>query len=142
MATRGKAISVKIATPKVIKALEASLAKLESDYASQEANEAKYKKAYEKYQKEVIAYAIANVKKAENFRTNFRSWNGTLNIDFDLTGLSESDLPKEPTKDFVVMHQHSYLEQKNEIANAIRILKMTDEEVVNTSTYNAVARYL
>jgi hypothetical protein len=51
-------------------------------------------------------------------------------------------LPKEPTKDFVVMHQHSYLEQKNEIANAIRILKMTDEEVVNTSTYNAVARYL
>jgi hypothetical protein len=142
MATRGKAISVKIATPKVIKALEGSLAKLESDYASQEANEAKYKKAYEKYQKEVIAYAIANVKKAENFRTNFRSWNGTLNIDFDLTGLTESDLPKEPTKDYVVMHQHSYLEQKNEIANAIRILKMTDEEVVNTSTYNAVARYL
>ena len=142
MATRGKAISVKIATPKVIKALEASLAKLESDYASQEANEAKYKKAYEKYQKEVIAYAIANVKKAENFRTNFRSWNGTLNIDFDLTGLTESDLPKEPTKDFVVMHQHSYLEQKNEIANAIRILKMTDEETVSTSTYQAVARYL
>jgi hypothetical protein len=139
---RGKAISVKIATPKVIKALEASLAKLESDYASQEANEAKYKKAYEKYQKEIVSYAIANVKKAENFRTNFRSWNGTLNIDFDLTGLSESDLPKSPEKDFVTMHQHTYLEQKEEIANAIRILKMTDEEVVNTSTYNAVARYL
>ena len=56
-----KAISVKIATPKVIKALEASLAKLEADYASQEANEAKYQKAYEKHKKEVIAYAIANV---------------------------------------------------------------------------------
>jgi hypothetical protein len=40
------------------------------------------------------------------------------------------------------MHQHSYNEQKEEISNAIRILKMTDEEVVNTSTYNAVARYL
>jgi hypothetical protein len=26
--------------------------------------------------------------------------------------------------------------------NAIRILKMTDEETVNTSTYNAIARYL
>ena len=139
---RGKAISVKIATPKVIKALEGALAKLELDYTSQEANEAKYNKAMEKWRKEVSAYAIANIKKAENFRTNFRSWNGTLNIDFDLTGLSESDLPKEPTKDFESMSIYNYREQKEEIANAIRILKMTDEETVNTSTYNAVARYL
>jgi hypothetical protein len=137
-----KAISVKIATPKVIKALEASLAKLESDYASQEANEAKFQKQYEKYRKELVAYAVANIKKAENFRTGFRSWNGTLNIDFDITGLTESDLPKEPSKDYVTMHQHTYLEQKEELSNAIRILKMTDEETVNTSTYNAVARYL
>lgn len=142
MATKGKAISVKIATPKVIKALEGALAKLELDYTSQEANEAKYNKAMEKWRKEVSAYAIANIKKAENLRTNFRSWNGTLNIDFDLTGLSESDLPKEPTKDFESMSIYNYREQKEEIANAIRILKMTDEEVVNTSTYNAVARYL
>jgi hypothetical protein len=141
MARGQKAISVKIATPKVIKALESALAKLESDYASQEANEAKHQKAYEKYKKEVIAYAISNVKKAENFRTNYRSWNNTLNIDFDLT-VSESEMPKEPQKDFESISIHNYREQKEEIANAIRILKMTDEEVVNTSTYNAVARYL
>lgn len=136
-----KAISVKIATPKVIKALEASLAKLEADYASQEANEAKHQKAYEKYKKEVIAYAIANVKKAENFRTGYRAWNNTLNIDFDLT-VSEAEMPKEPVKDFESISIHNYREQKEELSNAIRILKMTDEEVVNTSTYNAVARYL
>jgi hypothetical protein len=139
---RGKAISVKIATPKVIKALEASLAKLNNDFSTQEANEAKFKKVHEKYQKEVVAFAIANIKKAENFRTGFRSWNGTLNIDFDITGLSESDLPKEPTKDYTTINEWQYKEQKEEIENAIRILKMTDEEVVNTSTYNAVARYL
>ena len=141
MATRGKAISVKIATPKVIKALEGALAKLELDWTSQEANEAKYQKAFEKYRKELSDYAIANIKKAENFRTNYRSWNNQLNIDFDLT-VPEKDLPSEPTKDFVVLHRHEYESQKEEIANAIRILKMTDEEVVNTSTYNAVARYL
>ena len=138
---RGKAISVKIATPKVIKALEGALAKLELDYTSQEANEAKYQKQYEKWKKEVQDYAIANIKKAENFRTNYRSWNNSLNIDFDLT-VTESALPKEPTKDFESMSVYNYREQKEEIANAIRILKMTDEEVVNTSTYNAVARYL
>jgi hypothetical protein len=138
---RGKAISVKIATPKVIKALETKLVEVNTNYANQEANEAKYAKQYEKYKKELIAYAVANIKKAENFRTNFRSWNNQLNIDFDLT-VSEADLPKEPTKDFEVMSQWNYKEIVDEIENAIRILKMTDEETVNTSTYNAVARYL
>jgi len=51
---RSKAISVKVATPKVIKALEGALAKLELDYTSQEANEAKYQKQYEKYRKELV----------------------------------------------------------------------------------------
>ena len=141
MASRGKAISVKIATPKVIKALESALAKLELDYTTQEANEAKYQKQYDKYRKALSDYAIANIKKAENFRTNYRSYNNTLNIDFDITA-SESELPKCPEKDFVVMSQWEYKEKHEEISNAIRILKMTDEEVVNTSTYNAVARYL
>jgi hypothetical protein len=138
---RQKAISVKIATPKVIKALEQSLAKLELDWTSQEANEAKYDKARKAWQKELIDFAVANIKKAENFRTNYRSWSNNLNIDFDLT-VAEKDLPKEPEKDYVSLHQHSYNEQKEEISNAIRILKMTDEETVSTSTYNAIARYL
>jgi hypothetical protein len=141
MATRGKSISVKIATPKVIKALETKLAELETNYANQEANEAKYTKAHEKYKKELIAYAVSNIKKAENFRTNYRSWNNTLNIDFDLT-VTQAELPKEPERDFEQMGSHTFREMKEEIQNAIRILKMTDEETVNTSTYNAIARYL
>jgi hypothetical protein len=141
MATRGKAISVKIATVKVIKALESALAKLESDYSSQEAKEAKFLKAQEKWKNELTAYATTNIKKAENFRTNYRSWNNTLNIDFDLTVL-EKDLPVAPERDFEVIGRHDFNTQKEELSNAIRILKMTDEEVVNTSTYNAVARYL
>ena len=138
---RGKAISVKIPTERVIKALEQSLNKLELDWTSQEANEAKYEKLRKAWQKEVSDFAVANIKKAENFRTNYRHWSNNLNIDFDLT-VTEKEMPKEPEKDFVTLHQHSYNEQKEEMANAIRILKMTDEEVVNTSTYNAVARYL
>jgi hypothetical protein len=139
--SRSKAISVKIATPKVIKALEDALAKLEKDFADKEANEAKYQKAYEKYRKEVADYAIANIKKAENLRTNYRSWNNQLNIDFDLT-VAEKDLPLCPERDFTTMSDHEYRNQKEEMSNAIRILKMTDEEVVSTSTYQAVARYL
>ena len=141
MARNGKSISVKIATPKVIKALETRLAELEKSYATQGENEAKYQKAREKWQKEVAKFAVAQIAKAENLRTNYRNWNKTLNVDFDLT-VNETDFPKEPEKDFEVIHTHTYNEMKEEITNAIRILKMTDEEVVNTSTYNAIARYL
>ena len=138
---RGKAISVKIPTARVITSLEQALNKLELDYTSQEENEAKYNKAYEAWKKEIGDWAIANFAKAENLRTNYRSWNKTLNVDFDVI-VSESNLPAEPEKNYEVIHKHTYNEMKEEISNAIRILKMTDEEVVNTSTYNAVARYL
>jgi hypothetical protein len=138
---RGKAISVKIPTQRVITALETALAKLEADYSSQEAKEAQYQIAYKAWQTQLADFAIANFSKAENIRTNFRSYNKTLNIDFDIIG-SEANFPAEPEKDFDTIHQHNYREQKEEMQNAIRILKMTDEEVVNTSTYNAVARYL
>ena len=138
---RQKAISVKIATPKVINALEASLAKLELDWASQEANEAKYELAKKAWIKEITDYAVANIAKAINFRTSYRSWNNQLNIDFDLT-ISEHELPTEPEREYEQMHQHNYREQKEEMENAIRILKMTDEETVSASTHQAVARYL
>jgi hypothetical protein len=138
---RAKAINVKIATTKIITALEASLAKLEADYATQEANEAKYLKAVEKWKTEVFEFAMANVKKSFNLRTNYRTYNNTLNIDFDLT-VSEKDMPAEPERNFEYIHASTYRESKKELSNAIRILKMTDEETVNTSTYNAVSEYL
>jgi DNA repair exonuclease SbcCD ATPase subunit len=141
MARNGKSISVKIATPKVIKALETRLAELEKNYATQGENEAKHTKAMEKWRKEVGKWAIENFSKAENLRTNYRSWNNNLNVDFDIV-VKQGDFPQEPEKDFEVIHTHSYNEMKEELTNAIRILKMTDEEVVSTSTYNAIARYL
>ena len=138
---RGKSISVKIATSKVISALETRLAQLQADYTKQDENEAKYNKQVEAWKKEIGEWAIGQFSKAENLRTNYRSWNKTLNVDFDLT-VNEGDFPKEPEKDFEVIHNHTYREMKDEMENAIRILKMTDEETVSASTYNAIARYL
>ena len=134
-------ITVKVATTKVIKALEATLAKLENDYNTQAQKEAKFGKAQEAWRKEIGKWAIANFSKAENLRTNYRAWNNTLNVDFDII-TKEGNFPAEPEKDFEVIHQHTYREMKDEMENAIRILKMTDEETVNASTYNAIARYL
>lgn len=137
---RGKAISVKIATSKVIKALETKLAQVEKDYANQEDNEAKHEKAMEKWQKEVGKLALTAMAKAEGISVNTR-YNGNISVSFDLPK-GAIDLPAEPKKDYEVMHQWQYRETKQELENAIRILKMTDEEVVSTSTYNAIAQYL
>jgi hypothetical protein len=139
--TRGKAIQVKIPTAKVIKALETKLATVKANYAKQDENEAKYQKAREAWQKEIGKWAIANFSKSENLRTNYRSYNKTLNVDFDIT-CNGKDFPAEPEKDYEEIHRHTYNEMVEEMDNAIRILKMTEEEVVNTSTYNAIARYL
>ena len=136
-----RAITVKVAVVKVIKALEARLAELETNYSSQEAKEAKYQKAVEAWKKEIGKWAIANFSKAENLRTNYRSWNNTLNVDFDII-TKEGSFPTEPEKDFEVIHQHTYREMKEDITNALTILKMTDEETVNASTMKQIAKYL
>ena len=136
-----RAITVKVATPKVIKALETKLEAIKKEYAEQGANEAKYEKSREKWRKEMQEYAIANIKKAENFRTSYRSWNNNLNIDFDLV-VKESEIPAEPQREFTTMHQHTFNEIVEDITNALTILKMTDEETVNASTMKQIAKYL
>ena len=141
MARGSKAIQVKIPTAKVIKALETRLAKLKADYAKQDENEAKFAKKREAWQKELGKWAISNFSKAQDLRTNYRAYNKTLNVDFDIT-TDGKDFPTEPEKDYEEIHRHTYNEMAEEMDNAIRILKMTDEEVVSTSTYNAIARYL
>jgi predicted nucleic acid-binding protein len=136
-----RAMSVKVATVKVIKALETKLVEIKTNYANQEANEAKYEKARKVWQKELADYAVANIKKAENFRTAYRSYNNSLNIDFDVT-VSEKDLPSEPERDFETINQYKYKELVEEITNALNILRMTDEETVNASTMKSIAQYL
>jgi len=136
-----RAISVKVPTVKVIKALETKLEKVKADWLSQEANETRYQKSLEAHKKVMIDFAIANIKSANNFRTSHRAWDNRINIDFDVY-TNGVDFPKEPTRDFVQMYQHNYDSTLEEINNALNILKMTDEETVNASTMKSIAQYL
>jgi hypothetical protein len=137
---RQKAISVKIATTKVIKALETKLAEIQKDKANQKTNEEKFSKAQEKYNKDVAKLALEKISKATDLSAHKR-YNGEIVVNFSLPA-GTVELPKEPERDFKSYHEWQYSEMIEEIENAIRILKMTDEEVVSTSTYNAIARYL
>ncbi len=136
-----RGITVKLPTHKVITALETKLAKVEEDYANQEANEAEYDKAYAIWQKELTDFAVDNVKKATNFRTNYREWNSTLNIDYDVI-VDAIDLPVCPERKHNTMSHHSYKDIVEDITNALSILRMTDETTVNASTMKQIAKYL
>jgi hypothetical protein len=140
MARNGKSINVKIATSKVIKALETKLAQIQKDKANQKTNEEKFSKAQEKYNKEIAKLALDKIAKATDLGAHTR-YNGDINVSFTLPK-GVIDLPAEPEKDFETFHEWQYKEMVDEIENAIRILKMTDEETVSTSTYNSIARYL
>ena len=136
-----RSITVKVATPKVIKALEAKLVQIKTDKDNEASNEAKFQEALKTWRKQIGEYAIANFAKAENLRTNYRSWNKTLNVDFDIT-VAEGNFPAEPQRDFTTIHDHTYREMVEEINNALNILRMTDEETVNASTMKSIAQYL
>jgi hypothetical protein len=137
----GRTINVKIPTTKVIKALESRLAVIKAEYKAQDELEAKYQQSYEQWKNKVAKLAVNKIKEANNLRTNYRSWNKTLNVDFDVT-IDEKDFPKEPERAYEVISAHTYNDTVDEIENALRILKLTDDELVSTSTYNSIAQYL
>jgi len=136
-----RAISVKVATPKVIAALETKLASLEANLATSQANEEAYQVSWKQYQEDLQAYAIANIADATNFRVSHRNYNNVVNIDYDVP-TNKPNFPVEPKRDFEVVYEHQVTSAKEEITNALNILRMTDEEYVSASTMKSIASYL
>ena len=136
-----RAMSVKVPTAKVIVALEARLEKTQADHALKEEREAQFQETLKKWEATLKDWAIARISKAERLRTNYRAWNNTLNVDFDIKTL-ESDLPKMPERDFPQRNDWEVKQEVEEITNALNILKMTEEEFVNASTMKSISQYL
>ena len=137
MARRGKAISVKIATAKVIKALEASLVSKKNAKVEYNTAKAKYEKDLKKWEADVAKLVKSTAKPEE---TNVNSgWRGTYaTFHYKLDEALVPERPEAPQS----ISDWQLKEQVEEIENAIRMLKMTDEEFISTSTYNNIAQYL
>ena len=120
--------------------------KSDEEKAAEEAKKAEekaekaYNKEMEAYNKKVAELALKQITKAECVRVSER-WNGVVNVDFNLPAGSLK-MPTEVKQPETTTHKYEYENQKREMENAIRILKLSDEEVVSTSTYQAVAQYL
>ena len=139
---RSKSISVKIATSKVIEALEKALVEKKSFSDNYKKEMAQYKTDLANWEANVAKLINTTIKPNEVRVTRKFSWSpergyqivATYDVDFDKV----APQPEAPEH----ISESVLKDQINEIENAVRILKMTDEEVVSTSTYNSIARFL
>ena len=131
-----RAISVKVATAKVIKALETKLEAGTKAIVSNEKKRKEYEKIEKAWAKEVSDLVFKQISKAEvSAHENYRN---EVNVNICLPAGSIK-LPEKPSME---LEQELGRYEVQEIENAIRILKMTDEETVNASTFKTIAQYL
>jgi hypothetical protein len=133
-----RSISVKIPTAKLISALEARLAEYEDIRDNYDSLKAKHEKAMEAWKKQVAKLTAPS--NLNSIVVNDRYWRTNEHEIHMVYNIKASDVPKQPE----APKMFSYVEREavENIENALRILRMTEQEEVSTSTYNAVAQYL
>lgn len=137
-----KSINVKVPTARLIKALETKLVQIHKDKANEKSNEAKYHKAVETWKAQVIKSIPKTLKPSDvtvgrcyGYGENEGKVSVTLQYYVKSTTL-------EPERDWEKMNDWQYKQSVETIENAIRVLKLTDDEVVSTSAYKSISEYL
>jgi hypothetical protein len=128
-----RAISVKVSTAKVIKALEDKLEAGKNAIGNNENKRKAHTLALTEHYNSIMAtygdkLVIENVS---------QRWNGQIEVSYKVN--KDIEIPNAPQLE---LEQELGRYEVQEIENAIRILKMTDEEVVNASTFKSIAQYL
>jgi hypothetical protein len=131
-----RALSVKVATPKVIKALEAKLEAGTKAITNNEKKRKDYEKVEKAWAKEVAELMFKQIAKADVSASE--NWRGEVTVRMEVP----AGTVKLPTQPVIELEQELSRYEITEIENAIRILKMTDEETVNASTFKSIAQYL
>lgn len=132
-----KPLSVKIKKDKVLKALRTSLSKRmtwKDDYAKERA---KYEKAQKAWENAVIKKVGKNTKPSE---ISVRVWGDKVRVQYEFN-LKLKAFPDEPQAP-ETKNDWQVRQEIEEIENAIRMLEMSDDEIINTSTYRSIAGYL
>lgn len=135
-----KPISVKVSTKKVIDALEKALAERQKSIADNEKAKKEYDKAVTEFRDSLAEMfrsgkgKVTSVSKSHAYRYNEENNKYEITVEFP----ASVKAPKEPEN----LNDWSMKSDIEELENAIAVLKMTDEETINTSTYKGVARFI
>ena len=138
-----KSISVKVKVGTLISSLEKALVERNQRFANQEKEEARFEKEKEAYNLAILKLVKSKGVITDASRQRWYSNNSkSKTVEFSVTmELPKSALPAEPTQ-VETYPEHRYERETDEIKQAIRVLKMTDQEYVNASTLKSVSEYL
>jgi len=131
-------VNVRVAKTKLLKALNTALEKKQKEKADYEKSEKAREQQLADIKKSIISLVKSGklVVKEVSFPYSYRN-DKELN-EVEITFKHKIVMPKKDNN----FHEHQNSNAIEEISNAIRVLEMSDEEFVKTSSYGSVARYL
>jgi hypothetical protein len=137
-------VKVKVKVSVLISHLENALAEREQRYKNQDKVKSDYKRDLEKYNLAVLK--VLKSTKPEILETQEIYYHEETRDDkkrvFCVTvSVPKSAFPDEPERPDIY-ERYEYEQETKEIKQALRVLKLTDEQYVSASTYASVARYL
>lgn len=145
-----KTLSVKVKTTTLVEALRQALKERTERFANRKKLAAEYEKAHEKWKAEVIKQVNASIKSGkarfsdlvvgEPYRWSSSEHKDKFRVQLEYI-VPKSLLAEEP-KAPDLYNEWEFNRDKEALENAIRVLELSDSDVVSTSTYHSVVKYL
>ena len=140
----GKSLQVKVKVSTLISALEKALSEREKRYKEQEAEQAKYEKEVEAYNLSVLKLIkagkgkVTEASRSHYFEHRRNNKEAVFSVTVTLPKGLLGDEPQAPE----AYQDWRWKNDREEITQAIRVLKMTEQEFVSASTYKSISQYL
>jgi hypothetical protein len=147
-----RSLSVKIPTATLISDVEATIAKIEAEVLTYPADMEAYRQAYKAHQDLVLNAVIEAIKNPDNIGGEYdgnagvrvgtgRYGSVSIQVNTDLLNLPQT--PEQPTNPNERSHYgREYTTKLDLLKKNLKVLKMTNQEEVNASTYNTVMELL
>lgn len=132
-----KTVNVRVPKAKLLKALKDALAVKVKEQADYEKSEKAREQQIADIKKSIVSLVKSGKLTVKEVSFPYSYRNETQDT-VEVTFKHKIVVPKRDT-DF---SEHSNKHAQEELSNAIRVLELSDEEYVRTSSYGAVARYL
>jgi hypothetical protein len=149
-----RSLAVKIPTAVLIADIEASIAKIEAEVAEYPAKRQKYEADSKQYEADCVAHAINLLTNKSDligdtyeslirvsFGGGYRGGNITVAFDTDALGFPvRPECPDNPNEKS--SYGREWTTKLDLLKKNLKVLKMTNQEEVNASTYNTVMELL
>lgn len=132
-----KTVNVRVPKAKLLKALQDALAVKVKEKADAEKAEKAREQRIAEIKKSLISLVKAGKLSVKQVSFPY-AYRNEVSDTVEVTFKHKMTVPKRET-DYC---EHTNKHAQDEISNAIRVLELSDEEYVRTSSYGAVARYL